>query len=691
MELNNTSFALTITETFKQLAADPVLKKHQQITSSWVKEGHSVLVQHDLGEGKSLIAAAVLADSIADKYDVIFLSAKTLHGNMQGTIKKYLDLRGQDESILHDKGEPKYKFVTMNASNMLEQVYRATTNNTLDNKLKSVSQINLNNKCLIIDEAHNLFNSITNGSQNALGLYHAILRGENTKVVFLSGTPIVNHPFELVPCYNMIARKEVLPTAYEDFIRFFVDMKAKKVKNRAKFQNRIVGLTSYYGKYYTKDSFDLNKVITKKDFPDKLPPEIKKIPMSIYQYSQYVIARDVELQEASFGSTSGQALQKPQGIFTSSYRRLSRQTSNIAFPSQAISIDGRKITLSSEKVESGDLEQLDKYSPKFKQMIENLNKEKGKSLVYSSFVENAGINMFAKALTLNGWKELNIKGGCATCGKNKMYYQKNDLGYEYVDSDDDEVEYSTSHTGGSAKKTFVRITGDVMPEDRYPLIDKFNNEKNKTGDEVKLILISGAGAEGLDLKAIRTIHIMEPYWNWMRLNQVIGRGVRYKSHDQLPKKDQNVKTIIYTSTYPKTVDKKDKLYNSEKTTDVTLLDDSLQLHEIINEFYIAMAEAAIDCATHNNNPKLHCRLCTPTGEPLYLDDIYKDMSVRSPCKPLEKESVEAKEITVDDKKLAYYKDGKDIQILEYVEDIAGYTELPRNSKYYPIIYDKIKK
>ena len=51
-------------------------------------------------------------------------------------------------------------------------------------------------------------------------------------------------------------------------------------------------------------------------------------------------------------------------------------------------------------------------------------------------------------------------------------------------------------------------------------------------------MITSAGAEGLDLKNIRQIHIMEPYWNEVRVKQVIGRGVRNNSHKDLPPKEQ---------------------------------------------------------------------------------------------------------------------------------------------------------
>ena len=65
----------------------------------------------------------------------------------------------------------------------------------------------LEGSMLIIDEAHNFFNAITNGAKNAVSLYDLIMETKNVKLIFLSGTPVVNDPFELVPCFNMIRGK----------------------------------------------------------------------------------------------------------------------------------------------------------------------------------------------------------------------------------------------------------------------------------------------------------------------------------------------------------------------------------------------------------------------------------------------------------------------------------------------------
>ena len=60
-------------------------------------------------------------------------------------------------------------------------------------------------------------------------------------------------------------------------------------------------------------------------------------------------------------------------------------------------------------------------------------------------------------------------------------------------------------------------------------------------------MITASGAEGIDLQNTRYVHIMEPYWHHVRIDQVIGRARRICSHHRLPEKRQNVKVFQYIS------------------------------------------------------------------------------------------------------------------------------------------------
>ena len=60
-------------------------------------------------------------------------------------------------------------------------------------------------------------------------------------------------------------------------------------------------------------------------------------------------------------------------------------------------------------------------------------------------------------------------------------------------------------------------------------------------------MISQAGAEGLDFKFIRQVHILEPWYNLSRIEQIIGRAVRHCSHKNLPFEKRNVEIFLYGS------------------------------------------------------------------------------------------------------------------------------------------------
>ena len=105
---------------------------------------------------------------------------------------------------------------------------------------------------------------------------------------------------------------------------------------------------------------------------------------------------------------------------------------------------------------------------------------------------------------------------------------------------------------------YVMITGDprISPNNDADVKAITNNnnifKENKdgtiediSGEIIKVVLISQAGSEGLDFKAIRQIHIMDPWYNINRLEQIIGRGVRNFSHKDLPFEKRNVQIFMH--------------------------------------------------------------------------------------------------------------------------------------------------
>lgn len=111
-----------------------------------------------------------------------------------------------------------------------------------------------------------------------------------------------------------------------------------------------------------------------------------------------------------------------------------------------------------------------------------------------------------------------------------------------------------SFTTNPNQPRYIVYSGEETKRMRQTLINVFNmrlsnlppkiaevlrasplaDTKNLRGEVCRVFMITGAGAEGLSLRNVRTVHILEPYWNKVRTDQVKGRAVRICSHADLP-------------------------------------------------------------------------------------------------------------------------------------------------------------
>ena len=103
------------------------------------------------------------------------------------------------------------------------------------------------------------------------------------------------------------------------------------------------------------------------------------------------------------------------------------------------------------------------------------------------------------------------------------------------------------------------------------------------------MIISSAGAEGISLTAVRQVHILEPYWNFVRINQVFGRAIRLDSHNDLEEKNRNVEQYLYLSIFPEGSTIKE-IYNSIQKLDSWTTPDIKKNDDLINILYSSHKE-----------------------------------------------------------------------------------------------------
>ena len=76
--------------------------------------------------------------------------------------------------------------------------------------------------------------------------------------------------------------------------------------------------------------------------------------------------------------------------------------------------------------------------------------------------------------------------------------------------------------------------GGITEKRKIKIVDDFNDDK------FQVLVISSAGKEGLDLKGVRKLIVLDPVWNWSGMKQIEGRVIRFGSHDHLPRSERKV-------------------------------------------------------------------------------------------------------------------------------------------------------
>ena len=115
--------------------------------------------------------------------------------------------------------------------------------------------------------------------------------------------------------------------------------------------------------------------------------------------------------------------------------------------------------------------------------------------------------------------------------------------------------------------------GGLSKKEKDALANDFSYGKNK------VLVISSSGAEGLDLKGVKKVQVLEPHFNKSKIKQVTGRAARYDSHAHLPAKERKVEVEHYQSIFPSGIFGK----ASSKSIDQYLHDNSDTKDELIDK------------------------------------------------------------------------------------------------------------
>ena len=524
--------------------------------------------------------------------------------------------------------------------------------NTLTDAQKKAIRNKFQNRILIIDEIHNIKSDVGNIELRKVPpILQAIIKyGENIRLVLMSATPMYDNAGEFIYILNLLLENDGRPPIKKNEI---FDGNDNFVPGGAE---RLMDLSKGYISYLrgeNPNTFPLkiepeNAIVPyiKYDiYGKKIPDEdrFKKLKLSMcnmskYQYEQYrekLKSREKNNEEKinNFNSnenTNEEPLPKREEQFAGSTLR---QLANVILPNKnghftlygkdegyqltdngqgafiidlgyGKSMDEKRVRrktyqfrYQSHVIENGvpflDEKRLSEYSIKFFEALNNMKNGKGICYIYSEYIWG-GVIPFAIMLEQNGFERYPWGGErplldyprkrnpiCALCGKNAL---------DKIHENDKLKDY---HEFKRAR--YILVTGDsnVSLMETDSLINIINNENNKNGEEVKIIIGTRATGEGLDFKRIRQVHILEPWFNLSRIDQITGRASRYCSHVDLPKQDRNVEIFLYAVEPPVKASKKEK---ETETIDTRVYRIAEVKDRKMKKVEYVLKRAAVDCA-----------------------------------------------------------------------------------------------
>lgn len=472
------------------------LLSHQQLLSNFINpltQYNSLLVWHQVGLGKTRTAIAI-AENFKKEFKILVLTKnELLENNFRNEIiygcteflpKEYSDLKQiEKEKVLEKVKKNISKYYTF----LTFSGFSTRTNSSTD----SISK--LNNTVLIIDEVH----SIPDETYDSLLKVIRVSKG--IKIVLLSATVMfdnIKKIFEISNLLNCNSNDPLLPIRKDLLKESYIYLKEDKQKGllkddiyfitvlgRKKLLESLKGKCSYL---IADNSFFANKIYMGSPISKNQGSlNIVRCKMSDFQKKVY---------KNTLETTSS-------GLFKDSL-----SASTIVFPDKTFGSNG--FISNSRDFTFLRKETLQKYSCKLAAILQNIGKTPGNIFIYSGLVSSAGTELLRETLLQNNYSN-----------------------------------YSSS----SVKPKFVVLNNIKSNTRRDFILKKFNSVENKNGDIIKIIIGSPMVSEGITLKNIRQIHILEGHWNMSRNDQVIGRGVRYQSHFDLPKNDRNVEIFMYAS------------------------------------------------------------------------------------------------------------------------------------------------
>ena len=469
-----------------------------------------------------------------------------------------------------------------------------------------------NNRLVIIDEVHNIRligTSDKHDKKIANSLTKLVKYTNNMRLLLLSGTPMYNHYSEIIFLINLMNLNDNRSAVNKNDIfdkngNFIKDDQGNEI-GKDLFIHKITGYVSFirgenpyifpYRVYptlfdkdnsikniqYPRNTLNSKPIITPLQHMDLFITKMLPYQESIYNYIIKNFNK-INLNKKSFeelDSFGYNQLQHPIEALNIVYPVKDFNENSKIPENQLVGKKGLQrlldITIDEDDNKQYDykdetlhnfgrifsLTEINKYSSKIFSIATNILNSDGVILVYSQYIEGGLIPL---GLVLEELGFTRYGGSPSLFKKNTV--QKNNMKY-------------------------AMITGDINhSKNNIEEIKACTDIENINGDKVKVILISRAGSEGIDLKFIRQVHILEPWYNTSRIEQIIGRAIRSKSHCDLNFIERNVQIFLYGTI----------LQSEEEAADLYVYRTAETKAIQIGKVSRIIKESCVDCIIHHS-------------------------------------------------------------------------------------------
>lgn len=627
--------------------SDFKLQPAQVFLKNFISEGtpyRGILIFHGTGSGKTC-ASIVIAERFHNRVKetgkkILIIASPNIQNEFTKTIFNFEKetTKGSSRRVVQCTGriykigsDVKYlstKQQETRISKMINEIYELTGRDRLRNKLlretgwngnedslndnirKKIKEI-YSDRVIIIDEVHNRAGMSDKDDKFPTTLRAIIGSAENIRLILMSATPMVNTPDDIMFPLNLLRLNDRRPTIPQ---RKIFKSNGDLTQGGEKLLKEISKGYISYVRGGDPPRFPYKLIPPETTIPnpkylfngEKIPDNKKikhtmviKCPMDKFQYNTYFKSLKNELKGKIGGLLPGTSqagdivfpsLSDKYGVFGSDAFGDSRSNDH---PLLEIK-DGRgNISYKYSSFSEGFLlrKNIKKYSSKFASILDNIIGSVGISFVYSRFV-TSGITPLALMLEANGFEPAIITGKerrllqsktnkqliCYKCGKNKHP--------------------KTDHEWSSAK--YVILTGslDLSINEFSKISGYINRSDNMDGKLAKVLLGSEVSGEGIDFKRIRQVHIVEPWYNQAKLDQVEGRAIRNGSHRDLPPDQRNVEIFKYCITPPTNLKNKEEGIETIDEHDYRISEDK---DKKIKKVEYILKQIAVDCLFQRDN------------------------------------------------------------------------------------------